>query len=739
LVLLFAVGVVNTAVELRASPAARVSRLEPLTQKATPGRGGPDSLKPRAASPNSPATIDFATGVLPVLTKHGCNSGQCHGAAIGQGGLKLSLLGYDPAADYEALAREYEGRRVNRVRPEASLLLRKPTMGVAHGGGKRFDTGSPGYARLLAWLKAGLPERGTRGIAAVQVAPAATLLPKPGAAVALKVTATFTDGAREDVTAWALFSSNDDAVATVDEAGRVTAHRRGDTAIMVRYLGEVQAARVAVPLGEQSLSLVREPATSFVDTHVYRQLERMRIPPSPLADDATFLRRAFLDLIGTLPAPEEARRFLADRSPERRARLVDALLARPEYVDLWTYKLGDLLRINSRVLQAEGARAYHLWVREQVARNTPFNQVAHALVMGLGDAYTEGPANFARVTRDPREEGELIAQTFMGVRLACANCHAHPFDRWTQDDYHGLAAAFARLNRGREVTLAERGEVTHPRTGKDAAPRIPGGRPIARDGDRRRAVAEWLAAPDNPFFAKATVNRLWKELMGRGLVEPVDDLRPSNPATNPELLDALARDFQAHGFDVKRTLRLIATSRTYQRSAVPTAANRADDRFHSHARLRPLPAPVLMDAIAAVTGVPESYAGLPPGTRAIALGDSRVPSVALDVLGRCAREAGGAPAMVAEGGLPQALHLVNGETLNGRLKAPEGRVAGWSASEMPAGAIVEEMYLRALSRPPAPKERAHWSAAIHAAADRRQILEDILWALLNSREFVFNH
>jgi hypothetical protein len=465
----------------------------------------------------------------------------------------------------------------------------------------------------------------------------------------------------------------------------------------------------------------------------------MRIPPSPLADDATFLRRVSLDLTGTLPTPAEVRAFLADRAPNRRARRVDALLARPEYADHWTYRLGDLLRINSRRLGEESARAFHGWVRRQVAQNTPFDQVARTLLLGLGDSHTVGPANFARVAPDARAQAELVGQLFMGARLQCAECHKHPFDRWTQEDYHGLAAAFVRLERGREVKLLERGEVTHPRTGRDALPTLPGGGPIPTTGDRRRAVADWLTDPANPYFARATVNRIWKEMMGRGLVEPVDDMRESNPPTNPELLAALAREFTRSGFDVKRLLRLIATSHAYQRSAMPLPGNRADDRFYSHALPRPLAAPVLLDAVAAVTGVPEPFPGLEPGTRAIQLGDSRVASPALDVLGRCNRETACAPGEGASGDLARALHLLNGPTLNDRLRAPEGRVARWAAAPLSAADLVTECYLVTLSRFPTRKEREHWTAVLRTVSDRRPVLEDFLWALLNSREFMFNH
>jgi hypothetical protein len=343
------------------------------------------------------------------------------------------------------------------------------------------------------------------------------------------------------------------------------------------------------------------------------------------------------------------------------------------------------------------------------------------------------------VAPDARAQAELVGQLFMGVRLQCANCHKHPYDRWTQDDYHGLAAAFVRLERGREVKLLDRGEVTHPRTGKDARPTLPGGRPVPAMGDRRQAVADWLTDPANPIFARAIVNRVWKEMMGRGLVEPVDDLRESNPPTNPELLDGLARDFAAGGFDLKRLLRGIATSHTYQRTAVPLPGNRADDRFYSHALPRPLPAPVLLDAIAAVTGVPEAFPGLPEGTRALQLGDSRVASVALDLLGRCGREAACVPAESSAGDLARTLHLLNGATLNERLRAPEGRVARWAAASLPPAAVVTEIYLSALARFPTPREGAHWTKILRTAPDRRPVLEDLVWAVLNSREFVFNH
>jgi hypothetical protein len=686
------------------------------------------------------AAPDFETQVLPVLTKAGCNSGACHGAAIGRGGFRLSLLGYDPEADYASLVHEFEGRRVNRARPEKSLLLRKPSGELDHEGGLRLSPSGEGYRLVRAWIEAGSPREARRSLESLEVLPPTQLLTRTGQKFSVRVLARFSDGSREDVTRWAVFTPADSAAVRCTAQGEVTALRRGQSALMVRFLGAVGCVTVTVPLHEDPVPLAAARA-NFIDDSINRTLGQLGLSPAPRADDTTFVRRVYLDLIGALPDPAEVETFLAERAPDKRARLVDRLLARPEFVDYWAYKWGDLLRIESRRLQPEGAAAFHRWVREQVERNTPLDRMARELLLALGDGHQVGPANFSRVPGDARAQAEYVSQVFLGVRLQCANCHNHPLDRWTQDDYHGLAAVFARMSRGREVRLQPRGEVSHPRTGQAARPRLPGEQFLPADGDPREQLAHWLTAPDNPYLARATVNRLWRELMGRGLVEPVDDHRATNPPTHPELLDALARDFVAQGFDVRHTLRTILASEAYQRSSRATAGNQGDDRFYARALVRPLPPQVLVDAVAKVTGVPEKLGDLPAGTAARALGDSRVASVPLDLLGRCARDGGCTPAASGSGALPLALHTIHGPWLNAKIGHPQGRLHALLREERTNAAIVTALYEVALGRQPTAEERAHWEAQLAAAGtgERGKALEDFLWALLNSVEFCCNH
>jgi hypothetical protein len=522
---------------------------------------------------------------------------------------------------------------------------------------------------------------------------------------------------------------------------------------MVRFLGEVAAVLVTVPIGEHSNASTERPRANFVDDHVNRALDDLRLPHSNRTEDASFARRVFLDLIGTLPDPAEVDDFVSDDAAEKRSRLVEKLLQRSEFVDYWSYKWGDLLRIESRRLQPEGAAAFHQWIRTQVEQNTPLDEVARAMLLASGDAHHYGPANFHRVPNDARAEAEQVSRVFLGVRLQCANCHNHPLDRWTQDDYHGLAAVFARIDRGRSVRQLPRGEVIHPKTGAPAPPKIPGAQVLMRSGtldsttnaraelDPRNAIADWLTAPGNPFLARAAVNRVWRELMGRGLVEPIDDHRATNPATHPELLDALASDFVEHGFDVRHTIRTIVASEAYQRASRASSGNEQDDRFYSRAVARPLAPPVLVDAVAKVTGVPESFGERPPGTTAISLGDSRVASQPLDLLGRCSREGDCEATPNASGSLPLTLHTINGMWLNAKIEHPKGRLAQLMAAGASADQIVSECYRIALCRAPRDDERAYWKRAIEAGnwPESRKVAEDFVWALLNSAEFCTNH
>jgi hypothetical protein len=573
------------------------------------------------------------------------------------------------------------------------------------------------------------------------VEPVAATLAAIGRSVPLKVTARYDNGTVEDVTRWAVYTPADPAAVRCSPRGELTVLRRGRAAVMVRFLGAVGCATVTVPLSDASPRITDRPRANFIDDHVNRTLDELGLGHSPRADDATYLRRARLDLTGQLPSPEEVDDFLADTAPGKRARLVDRLLARPEFVDHWAYQWGDVLRIESGRLGPAGAAAFHEWVRDQVARNTPLDRMASDLVLALGDGERVGPANFSRVPGDARSQAEFISQVFLGVRLQCANCHDHPLDRWTRDDYHGLAAVFARLDRGREVRLRPRGEVTHPGTGKAATPRIPGERDLDGAGDPREAFARWMTASDNPYFARSAVNRIWRELMGRGLVEPVDDHRATNPATHPDLLADLARDFIIQGFDARRTIRTIMASEAYQRGSRGATGSVPDDRYYSHALARPLPPHVLVDAVVRVTGVPERLGDRPPGTTAGSLGDSRVSSTTLDLLGRCPRESGCATVPSAAGSLAFALHAINGPWLNAKLADSDGRLHRRVREGRSDELIVVEFYRVALAREPTGDELAHWRGEIAAggAAGRTAALEDFVWALVLSAEFTQNH
>lgn len=706
------------------------------------------------------ASPDFATEILPVLTRAGCNSGACHGAAAGRGGFRLSLLGGDPSADYDAIVHEFEGRRVNLARPADSLLIAKPTGQLDHGGGQPLEADSAGAARLADWIRAGVPRGSDRRLTTFAAEPVRLVVNQVPARVALRVEAGWDDRRPIDVTPWTVFTSTDPSAVTIDADGRnATILRRGQHVVIARFLDRVSALQWSVPLDDMPVDLSREPRANFIDDEILATLERLRIPVSPPADDATFLRRVTLDLTGRLPRPDDVDAFLADAAPEKRARRVDMLLASAAFADYWTLRLARLLRIHALPNETAGVRAYSTWLRQQIANDVSLDEVARELLTATGDAHEIGPANFGRMVADARGHAELVGQFFLGARLGCANCHNHPLDRWTQDDYHGLAAVFARLERGREVRLAPRGAVTNLRTGEPAVPRIPGERFLADATDPRVPFADWVTSPENRHFARATVNRLWRALFGRGLVEPPDDLRVTNPATHPELLERLADDFARHGFQLRHALRTIALSHAYARGDVVLAGNAADDRFYARAFFRPLPPEVLADAIADVTGVRETYAGHPAGTRAVRIVDPLSPAPPLDVLGRCQRAAGCDEAAELGGGLARQLHLWNGALVNDKLTASDGRLRRLVQVGRTNEQIVAECFRAAYGRPPSDAELAAWRERLGSEGrlvapseppnespdrpaertDRLERLEDFLWSLLNSRAFLHNH
>ena len=685
--------------------------------------------------------VDFDTDIVPILTKSGCNSGACHGAAAGRGGFHLSLLGGDPAADHDAIVNALEGRRINLTKPELSILLQKPTGQLDHGGDTVLDSDDDGAAKLMAWISAGAPAGGKRKLTGFQVLPKRMLVEAAGDTVTVKAMAEFNHGPPEDVTRWTVFTVGDSSSIDLDPKTYVArVNRPGQHVVVARFLDRVVPIQLLLPLGSQVVDLSHEPKRNFVDEEVQQTLSVLRLPVSPLVNDAGFLRRVTLDLTGRLPTRKEVEDFLADKDSSKREKLVETLLNSDAFVDCWTHRLANLLRVRPLPNESEIAGVYHGWLREQVRKGAGLDDVALALLTAEGDSHEVGPANFARTTADARGQAELVSQVFMGVRLQCANCHNHPLDRWTQDDYHGLAAVFARLDRGRIVKLGPRGAVTNLRTGEPAIPRIPGTRYLEEAVDGRREVANWLIAKDNPYFAKAMVNRFWKAMFGRGLIEPTDDMRETNLATHPELLSRLADDFIASGFELRHTLRLLANSATYGRSGVTCPENEADDRFYSHAYRRPLEPEVLADALADVTGVYDQYGDLPLGTRAISLVDPLTPSISLDVLGRCTRQAS-CEAVESSVGLPTKLHQLNGALINRKITDPKGRLHAMLDTGQNSETVLTELYLTALGRRPSETELQFWRQQIGKSeqAEVAACFEDILWSLLSCSEFAMNH
>jgi hypothetical protein len=693
-----------------------------------------------------PQPVSFGQQILPLLSKAGCNSGSCHGKAEGQNGFKLSVFGFDPEADYHAIVDESRGRRIFPARPDESLLVAKATGRVPHGGGKKIAEDSIAYRRLIRWISEGAVGKVESAIpiASITVEPADQVL-LLGGTQQLRVTAIDERGNRYCVTTEAEYESNAPTLAGVDRRGFVSAGSLpGEAAILVRYLGHVAVSRITIP--KPGVSFPRPPENNFIDTHVWNKLARLGIPPSNEADGATFLRRVFLDTIGTLPTAQESLSFLNDSNPNKRSLLIDALLERREYADYWAMKWADLLRVDRDALTAPGAVAMSRWLRRQFAENRPYDQFARDIVTAEGGITREGPAGFFRVLEKPEVMSRSISQLFLGVRIECAQCHHHPSDRWSQDDYIGLAGFFTGVSRrtvaGGDTILAKGGtDLNHPRTGQPIPARALGQSAVtfAADEDRRKVFADWMTSADNPYFARAIANRLWSHYFGRGLIEPVDDLRSTNPATNELLLHALTNHLKETKYDLKAFTRTLLQSRAYQLGPA-TAANRDDEQNFSHTRPRPLPAEVLLDAVSQATGVPEKFSGWPEGVRAIELWDNRVPSYFLTLFGRPARTSVCECERSGEPSIAQALHLMNAPEIEAKIHSSRGLARTLVRSDKTPAAIVDELFLGTLSRFPTDDERRVMLELFKGEkTDRRAAVEDVMWVLLNSKEFVFNH
>ena len=713
----------------------------------------------------------FSNHVLPVMSKAGCNSGGCHGALAGKGGFRLSLQAYSPADDYHTITREALGRRIELADPGRSLFLTKPTAAVKHKGGKLIETGSRDYQVLAEWIASGAPkpQANDPGVERLEVLPEISSL-KPGDQHQLLVRAHYTDGRIEDVTQWAQYTSANEVVAQVEEDGKVEVVGYGEGAVTVWFSSKIVMARITAPFDNQIPEAIftNAPKRNLVDELVLAQLQRLNLPPSPAADDSVFIRRAYLDTIGVLPTPKEVREFLADTNQDKRDRLIEHLLARAEYVDYWTYKWSDMLLVNGRLLRPEAVKAYYMWIRERVKENAGWDEFARQIVTAKGGSLENGATNFFAVHQDPETMAENVSQAFLSLSINCAKCHNHPLEKWTNDQYYAFANLFARV-RGkgwgggsrngdglRTLYVASRGDLIQPNTGKAQPPAPLDGEPLPfeAEDDRREYLAEWLTSPENPYFSRAIVNRVWANFFGVGLVEQVDDLRVSNPASNEKLLSAMAEHLVEQDYDLKALMRLILRSATYQRSSEPLPENADENRFYSRYYPRRLMAEVLHDAVVDVSNVPTEFTQVAfpggdkqktdfyeKGTRALQLYDSAIESYFLKTFGRnerditCECERSNQPSMV------QVLHLSNGTTINEKLSAKESRIEELMKAGMSDESLIEEAYLLCLSRFPTEREKKAFVSLLAGASveEKRESVEDLFWSLMTSREFLFQH
>lgn len=697
--------------------------------------------------------VSFRLDVMPVFMKTSCNNGSCHGAARGKDGFRLSLFGFDPAGDHFRLTREIPGRRINLALPEESLLVEKAAGVVPHTGGKRMAVGDEKYNTLIRWLKAGAPDDPKPAevpkVVAVELYPKTAVMDGEGETQRLTVRARYSDGTDRDVTSLAYFSSNNETAAEIDQQGVVTAHERGEAFIMARFdTHTVGSQFIVLPKGLQYED-PKTPEFNYIDTLVHAKLRKLRITPSEVCSDEQFLRRVFIDITGTMPSSEEYQKFLADTDPQKRTRVVDELLKRKEFVDIWVMKWAELLQvrtINNRVAKKPMLR-YFNWLKEKIASNTPTDQMVRELIASRGGTFSSPATNYYQTETQTLKIAENCAQVFMGMRIQCAQCHNHPFDRWTMDDYYSFAAFFSQIGRKRAEDPREqiiyntgRGEVKHLVGGRNMAPKFLGGAvPDVSGKDRREVLAQWLASPENPYFATNLSNIVWSHFFGRGIIDEVDDVRVSNPAVNQELLDELGRRFTEYNYDFRRLVRDICTSRTYQLSTQTNTSNEKDHRNFAHAELRRLRAEVMLDCITQITSTTDKFPGLPVGARAVHIADGNTSTYFLTTFGRAKRESVCSCEVKMEPNLSQALHLINGSTVNTKIKQGNLIPALLRDEKMTPAQVITELYMRCFCRQPTEAELNKLVAIASEDENPQQALEDIFWSLLNSREFLFNH
>lgn len=706
----------------------------------------------------------FRNQVQSVLTKTGCNSGACHGAVAGKNGFKLSLRGYDPESDFQSLTRQARGRRIVPHDPGRSLVLTKPTGVIPHKGGLRFSEESLEYRVLSEWIAQGQPgpSESDPRIERLEILPKSVRL-QPGDEQQMVVLAHFNDGHTEDVTRWAKYTSTNFAVAQIEDQGLVKVTGSGEGSIAAWYLAQNVMATITSPYQQEipAETFATAPRANFIDDLVLEKLQAVNLAPSPRCTDAEFLRRAYLDTIGVLPTNDEAREFLSRDDPDKRAAVIGQLLTRPEFVDYWTYQWCDLLLVSGNKLRPQAIETFYSWLRQRVEADTPWDELVKGVLLAKGSTLENGAANFYALHQDPQEMSETVSMAFLGMSINCARCHDHPLEKWTNDDYYGMVSLFARVrgkgwgadrrngDGNRVIFAADFGEVIQPRLGRPQVPKPLDGSSLPFDAqeDRRIHLANWLTSPENPYFSRAIVNRIWANFFGVGLVDKVDDLRLTNPASNEELLSALASDLAQNQYDLKSLMRKILLSETYQRSSITLPENAADERFHARCYPRRLKAEVLLDALSQVTAVPtifhdaESKKDLPEGTRALQLHDSAMASYFLETFGKperiltCTCERSDEPSMT------QVLHLANGGTLLQKLESNEGRITRMLAENLSADQIIETLYQSALTRPPTAEEKSQLTSVVLSVPEeeKRAVVEDLFWSVLTSREFLFQH
>jgi hypothetical protein len=730
------------------------ARVRPLADGATALRAAWGGLEATAdvqvsgASQHPP--VSFRHDVMPVFMRAGCNAGGCHGASLGKDGFRLSLFGFDPAGDYFRLTREQATRRIDLAVPGESLLLQKSTGGVPHTGGKRIEPGSPEYAAIHRWLAAGAPNDVSEAakVQSLEVFPPRAALEGTGATQQFVAVAHYDNGTSRDVTPLVVFASNNAAAADIDADGLVTLASPGEAFVSARFDTHTVGSQVLALDAGAKYEPPADRSINYVDELVEAKLQTLRVSPSPLCSDLEFLRRVTLDLSGRLPTPAEFTAFTADEAPGKRSRKIDELLSSSQFDDLWAMKLGELLLVRTEPNRVEYKPMflYWQWLQQQVVERVPLDRLVRNLLAASGGSFASPAVNFYQIEPMPQKIAENAAQALLGIRIQCAQCHNHPFDRWTMDDYYGFTAFFAQIGRKRgedyrETVVFDRrgGEVNHPVTGQVMKPKFLGDlEPDVRGRDRRDVLAEWIVSSENPYFAVSMANRIWALLFGIGIVEPVDDIRVSNPPSNPALFEALGQRLVAYEFDVRRLVRDLCNSNAYQRSSQETPANAHDLRNFARARVRRIPAETLLDSIGQITEVPDKFPGLPLGARAVEIADGRVGNYFLQTFGRARRDTVCACEVQTEPTLSQALHLLNGASVLGKIQQSK-QVERWLDEGKSPTEVIQEVYVRSLTRLPTDEELTDLLALCGDAPRPVAELQDIYWAVLNSREFLFNH